>query len=196
MSQSVEAIYRAESRRVLATLIRLLGDFDGAEEAMQEAFRAAVEQWPLEGTPDNPTAWLITAGRRRAIDRLRQQSRLELGDVDDRAAPPLDPMDLAERHLAADQVRLVFACCHPALPPEGQVALTLRGVCGLTSEEIASAFLVPVATLYQRIVRAKAKIKGDRLPYRVPEPAELPARLDAVLRVVYLVFNEGYAASS
>ena len=196
MTTQVEAIYRAESRRVLATLIRLLGDFDRAEEAMQDAFRAAVERWPEDGVPDNPAAWLITAGRYKAIDRVRKQARLELGDVDEHAAPALDPMELDERHLADDQLRLVFTCCHPALPPDAQVALTLREVCGLTTEAIASAFLTPVATLYQRIVRAKAKIRDDQIPYRVPEPAELGERLDAVLRVVYLVFNEGYATSS
>jgi RNA polymerase sigma-70 factor, ECF subfamily len=178
MSTQVEAIYRAESRRVLATLIRLLGDFDRAEEAMQDAFRAAVERWPEAGVPDNPAAWLITAGRHKAIDRVRKQARLELGDVDEHAAPALDPMELDERHLADDQLRLVFTCCHPALPPDAQVALTLREVCGLTTEEIASAFLTPVATLYQRIVRAKAKIRDDRIPYRVPEPAELGERLE------------------
>ena len=196
MSQSVEAIYRAESRRVLATLIRLLGDFDRAEEALQDAFGAALERWPVDGLPDNPAAWLITTGRFTAIDRLRKQARLELGEVDQHAAPVVDPMDLDERHLADDQLRLVFTCCHPALPFEAQVALTLREVCGLTTEEIASAFLTPVTTLYQRIVRAKAKIRDDRLPYRVPEPTELAGRLHVVLRVVYLVFNEGYASSS
>jgi RNA polymerase sigma-70 factor, ECF subfamily len=191
----IEAIYRAEWRRVFATLIRLLGDFDRAEEALQDAFRAAVEHWPTEGVPENPRTWLISAGRFRAIDRLRKEARLELGDVDERAAPSVDPADLDERHLADDQLRLVFTCCHPALPAEAQVALTLREVCGLTTEEIASAYLTPAATLAQRIVRAKAKIKEERIPYHVPERDELPARLDAVLRVVYLVFNEGYATS-
>jgi len=196
MSAAIEAVYRAESRRVLATLIRLLGDFDRAEEAMQDALVAALERWPVDGIPAQPAAWLISAGRFRAIDRLRKQARLELGDVDERAAPAVDPMDLDERHLADDQLRLIFTCCHPALAPEAQVALTLREVCGLATEEIASAFLTPVATIYQRIVRAKAKIREARIPYQVPAPAELAERLDAVLRVVYLVFNEGYAASS
>ena len=192
-------MYRAESRRVLSTLIRLLGDFDRAEEALQDAFRAALEKWPGDGVPANPTAWLISAGRFKAIDRVRKQARLELGDVDERvagAADAMDPMQLDEQHLADDQLRLVFTCCHPALAAEAQVALTLREVCGLTTEEIASAYLTPVATLYQRIVRAKAKIRDEQIPYQVPERAELPARLDAVLRVVYLVFNEGYATSS
>ena len=196
MSAAIEAVYRAESRRVLATLIRLLGDFDRAEEAMQDALVAALERWPVDGIPAQPAAWLISAGRFRAIDRLRKQARLELGDVDERAAPAVDPMDLDERHLADDQLRLIFTCCHPALAPEAQVALTLREVCGLATEEIASAFLTPVATIYQRIVRAKAKIREARIPNQVPAPAELAERLDAVLRVVYLVFNEGYAASA
>ena len=194
MSAEVEAIYRAESRRVLATLIRLVGGFEAAEEALHDAFQAALEQWPRDGVPANPTAWLISTGRFKSIDRVRKQARIELRDVDD--ASTVEPMDLDERHLADDQLRLVFTCCHPALTPEAQVALTLREVCGLTTEEIASAFLTPVPTLYQRIVRAKAKIRDERIPYHVPAPAELPERLDAVLRVVYLVFNEGYASSS
>jgi RNA polymerase sigma-70 factor, ECF subfamily len=195
-SELVEAVYRAESRRVFATLVRLLGDFDRAEEALAEAFRAALERWPVDGVPNNPRTWLISTGRFKAIDRVRKEARLALGDVDERAAPAVEPLDLDERHLADDQVRLVFTCCHPALPAEAQVALTLREVCGLTTEEIARAYLAPVATLAQRIVRAKTKIKDERIPYRVPEPRELPERLEAVLRVVYLVFNEGYASSS
>jgi RNA polymerase sigma-70 factor, ECF subfamily len=196
MNARIDAVFRAESRKVLATLIRLLGGFDRAEEALQDAFGAALERWPADGVPDNPTAWLISAGRFRSIDRLRKQARLELGGVDELAAPGFDPTDLDERHLPDDQLRLVFTCCHPALAAEAQVALTLRVVCGLSTEEIASAFFTPVPTMYQRIVRAKAKIRDDGIPYRVPEPGELPDRLAPVLRVIYLVFNEGYAASS
>jgi RNA polymerase sigma-70 factor (ECF subfamily) len=190
----IEAIYRAESRAVLATLIRLLGDFDLAEEALADAFRAALEQWPQRGLPANPRAWLVSAGRFKAIDGLRRQSRFEPldGDVHDTAAD--EPADA--EHVEDDRLRLVFTCCHPALAPDAQVALTLREVCGLTTEEIAAAFLTPAPTLAQRIVRAKAKIREAKIPYEVPAPAELPSRLDPVLRVVYLVFNEGYAASS
>jgi RNA polymerase sigma-70 factor (ECF subfamily) len=199
MRPAVEDIYRAESRRVLATLIRLLGDFDLAEEALHDAFIAAAEQWPRDGLPKNPFAWLVSAGRFKAIDRLRRRARFDAAQAE-LAREIEDAMEDATAfdsdEIADDRLRLIFTCCHPALAPDAQVALTLREVCGLTTEEIASAFLVAAPTVAQRIVRAKAKIKEARLPYEVPARPELPDRLDAVLRVVYLVFNEGYSASS
>lgn len=194
--RQVEDIYRAESRRVLATLIRLLGDFDLAEEALHEALRAALEDWPRDGMPNNPRAWLVSTGRFKAIDAIRKRARLSLGEVPERAFVAFDPSDLDEASVVDDQLRLIFTCCHPALAPDAQVALTLREVCGLATEAIAHAYLTPIATLAQRIVRAKAKIKADRIPYEVPAREQLPERLDVVLRVIYLVFNEGYAASA
>lgn len=197
-AQSVEAVYRAESRRALATLIRLLGDFDLAEEALQEAFRAALEQWPREGVPHNPRAWLVSTGRFKAIDAIRRDARFSsLDALGDHAEQIVDENAGVERDsVEDDRLRLIFTCCHPALAPEAQIALTLREVCGLTTEEIARAFLAAPATLAQRLVRAKAKIRAARIPYEVPERSELPARLDSVLRVVYLVYNEGYSASA
>jgi RNA polymerase sigma-70 factor (ECF subfamily) len=196
---TVDVVYRTESRRVFATLVRLLGDFDLAEEALHDAFAAAIEQWPREGVPANPRAWLVSAGRFKAIDAMRRRARFDASL--EKLAERLDS-DARDDTLADDEgveddrLRLIFTCCHPALAPEAQVALTLREVCGLTTEEIASAFLIGPSTLAQRIVRAKAKIKSAGIPYHVPSREELPPRLDAVLQVIYLVFNEGYAASS
>jgi RNA polymerase sigma-70 factor, ECF subfamily len=196
--ETVNAVYLSESRRVLATLIRLLGDFDAAEEALHEAFRAALEQWPRDGVPSNPRSWLVSAGRFKAIDGLRRQKRFDaLDEAGDAAEIAVEPdVWTGDESVEDDRLRLIFTCCHPALAPDAQVALTLREVCGLRTEEIASAFLMPAPTLAQRVVRAKAKIRDAKIPYQVPSREELPERLDNVLRVVYLVFNEGYAASS
>jgi RNA polymerase sigma-70 factor, ECF subfamily len=199
VSDQVEGLFRTESRRVLATLIRLLGDFDLAEEALQDAFAAAVERWPKEGMPANPRAWLVSTGRFKAIDGLRRRARFDasLASVAERLGDGVTaPHEVDDEGVGDDRLRLIFTCCHPALPPDAQIALTLREVCGLTTEEIARAFLSPAPTLAQRIVRAKAKIKAARIPYQVPSRADLPERLATVLHVIYLVFNEGYSASS
>ena len=197
--EEVDRIYRAESRRVLATLIRLLADFDLAEEALHDAFTAALEEWSASGVPGNPRAWLVSAGRFRALDRLRRATRhddvarahLELVDAADRQPDFLEDQDVPD-----DRLRLIFTCCHPALNPDAQIALTLREVCGLTTEEVARAFLTPAPTIAQRIVRAKAKIRNARIPYEVPSREDLPERLDVVLHIVYLVFNEGYSPTA
>ena len=200
VNDQVEAVYRAESRRVLATLIRLLGDFDLAEEALHDAFASAMEQWPRDGLPSNPRAWLVSAGRFKAIDAMRRRARFDasLGELAERlnADRSDNATERDDEGIEDDRLRLIFTCCHPALPSEARMALTLREVCGLTTEEIARAFLSAPTTVAQRIVRAKAKIKSAKIPYQVPSRADLPDRLDTVLHVIYLVFNEGYSASS
>ena len=198
-SEQIAELYRNESRRVLATLIRLLGDFDLAEESLQEAFQAALEQWPREGMPRNPRAWLVSAGRFKGIDALRRRGRGDalLGAVaEDYGEPTADPEGWDDETIQDDQLRLIFTCCHPSLPQDARIALALREVCGLTTEEVARAFLVPPQTMKKRIARAKERIRTERIPYEIPSRTELAKRLDAVLQVVYLVYNEGYAATA
>ena len=197
--QTVDAVYRSDSRRVLATLIHLLGDFDWAEEALHDAFAAAVEQWPLNGVPANPRAWLVSTGRFKAIDGMRRRVRFN-ASMEELARRPdqetVEPLEWDEQSVEDDRLRLIFTCCHPALAADAQLALTLREVCGLTTEEIARAFLTTAPTIAKRIVRAKAKIRDARIPYEVPSRSDLPQRLERVLQVIYLVYTEGYAASS
>jgi len=197
LDRVIEEIYRSQSRRVLATLIRLLGDFDRAEEALHDAFAEAARSWPRDGIPGNPVSWLVSAGRFRAIDHIRRRARFDASvqDIEDSLYPATEEADDMDA-IADDMLRLIFTCCHPVIPAEAQVAMALREVCGLTTEEIAHAFLVPAPTVAQRIVRAKNRIRAAEIPYEVPEKPELPERLDRVLHVIYLVFNEGYSASS
>ena len=197
VSATIDRLYREESRRVFATLVRLLGDFDAAEEAVHEAFAAAIAQWPEEGVPANAVAWLVSTGRYRAIDSMRRMARFERAPeiLEAAVAPAWNVEEIDEKALGDDQLRLIFTCCHPALPPPARVAMTLREICGLTTEEVASALLATPPAIAQRIVRGKAKIREERIPYRVPSRRELPERLDSVLSVLYLVFNEGYSAS-
>src|SRR5262247_3775228 len=203
LSRTIESLYRSESGRVLATLVRLLGDLDLAEESMHEAFAAALESWPRTGIPDKPRPWLISTARFKAIDAMRRRARFDgaqrdlVAHVESRVNDaPSGNEEIGDEEIEDDRLRLIFTCCHPALLPEAQVALTLREICGLTTEEIARAFLVTPATLAQRIVRAKAKIRETPIPYEVPAPQELPKRLGTVLHVIYLVFNEGYSAAA
>src|SRR5580693_469164 len=205
LSKTIETLYRSESGRVLATLVRLLGDLDLAEESMHEAFAAALESWTLAGIPDKPRPWLISTARFKAIDAMRRRARFDGAQRDlvahmESRVINNDTLsgnnEIGDEEIEDGRLRLIFTCCHPALPPEAQVALTLHEICGLTTEETARAFLVTPATLAQRIVRAKAKIRETPIPYEVPAPQELPERLDAVLQVVYLVFNEGYSAAA
>lgn len=199
VKEAIDYVYRTESRRILATLIRLVGDFELAEEGMLDAFASALDQWPREGVPANPRAWLISAGRFKAIDAIRRKNRFDasVAAIAEKLDATVQPeVSFDDQTLKDDTLRLIFTCCHPALPPDARTALTLREVCGLTTEEVARAFLISPSTVAQRIVRAKAKIRDAKIPYKVPSPEDLPERLGTLLQVVYLLFNEGYSASS